>query len=143
MRGFVSVRLAAQEGRNLKLVVDLPGVAYLLGALMLAPLLLLSQPLDWLSTPAGWLMVAYLGIVTMALANVFQVVGLRGMPPGPATTLLLADPMTATVLGVVILGEAVPPLGIVGLGCVLAGLVLQARAVSGARREEPEPQPAL
>lgn len=123
-------------------VVELPGVAYLLGALMLAPLLL-SQPLDWLSTPAGWLMVAYLGIVTMALANVFQVVGLRGMPPGPAATLLLADPMTATVLGVVILGEAVPPLGIVGLGCVLDGLVLQARAVSGARREEPEPQPAL
>ena len=110
---------------------------------MLAPLLLLSQPLDWLSTPAGWLMVAYLGMVTMALANVFQVVGLRGMPPGPAATLLLADPMTATVLGVVILGEALPPLGIVGLGCVLAGLVLQARAVSGARREEPEPQPAL
>lgn len=51
--------------------------------------------------------------------------------------------MTATVLGVVILGEALPPLGIVGLGCVLDGLVLQARAVSGARREEPEPQPAL
>lgn len=62
-------------------VVELPGVAYLLGALMLAPLLL-SQPLDWLSTPAGWLMVAYLGIVTMALANVFQVVGLRGCRPG-------------------------------------------------------------
>ena len=87
-------------------------------------------------------MVAYLGIVTMALANVFQVVGCAGMPPGPAATLLLArsndrhcsrrrDPR-----------EALPPLGIVGLGCVLDGLVLQARAVSGARREGAEPQPA-
>jgi drug/metabolite transporter, DME family len=122
--------------------VELPGVAYLLGALMLAPLVL-SQPLTWLSSTQGWIMVAYLGFVTMALANVLQVVGLRGMPPGPAATLLLADPMTATVLGVVVLGEVVPPLGIIGLVFVLAGLVLQARAVNGARSEEPEPQPAL
>jgi DME family drug/metabolite transporter len=123
-------------------VVELPGVAYLLGSLMLAPLLV-GEPLTWVATPAGIALVAYLGVVTMALANVFQVRGMRGMPPGPAATLLLADPMTATILGVVVLGEAIAPLGVVGLVLVLVGLLLQARALGTTRNDEPEPQPAL
>jgi DME family drug/metabolite transporter len=123
-------------------VIELPGVAYLLGALMLTPLVLAGS-LAWLAAPGGWLMVVYLGVVTMALANVFQVRGLRGLPPGPAATLLLADPVTATVLGVLVLGETVPALGVVGLVLVLAGLLLQGRALSSQRTDEPEPQPAL
>lgn len=123
-------------------VVELPGVAYLLGAVMLAPMVL-TQPLSWVLTPAGLMLVAYLGVVTMALANVFQVIGLRGMSPGPAATLLLADPMTATVLGVVVLGETIPALGVLGLMLVLAGLFLQGRALGAPPSDEPEPQPAL
>lgn len=123
-------------------VVELPGVAYLLGAVMLAPMVL-TQPLSWVLTPAGLMLVAYLGVVTMALANVFQVIGLRGMSPGPAATLLLADPMTATVLGVVVLGETIPALGVLGLLLVLAGLFLQGRALGAPPSDEPEPQPAL
>lgn len=76
-------------------VVELPGLAYLLGSLMLAPLVL-SQPLAWVSTPSGTALVLYLGVVTMALANVCAVQGMRGMPPGPAATLFFADPLTAT-----------------------------------------------
>lgn len=123
-------------------VVELPGVAYLLGAVMLAPLLI-GQPLGWVTTLAGAAVVVYLGVVTMGIANVFQVWGLQGLPPGPAATLLLADPITATVLGVLVLGEIISPLGIVGLMLVLVGLLLQGRALGRTRAQNPGLEPAL
>ena len=123
-------------------VVELPGVAYLLGAVMLMPLLI-GQPLGWVATPSGVGVVIYLGLVTMGIANVFQVWGLRGLPPGPAATLLLADPITATVLGVLVLGETIPPLGIVGLTLVLIGLLLQGRALGVTKADTPDLEPAL
>ena len=49
--------------------------------------------------------------------------------------------MTATALGVLVLGETIPPLGLLGLVFVLVGLLLQGRAL-GASREETAPEPA-
>lgn len=123
-------------------IVELPGVAYLLGALLLLPLLI-GQPLDWVLTPSGLALVVFLGVVTMGIANVFQVWGLRGLPPGPAATLLLADPITATVLGVIVLGETIPPLGVVGLMLVLVALLLQGRALGASRSDAPGLEPAM
>ena len=54
----------------------------------------------------------------------------RHLPAGPVTTLVLAEPVVATVLGVVVLGETIPLLGWVGVGCVLAGLALQGVGVA-------------
>jgi DME family drug/metabolite transporter len=64
----------------------------------------------------------------MALANTLQVVGLKRLSPGPTATLLLADPLTATILGIWILDEAITPLGVFGLIIVAVGLVLQGLA---------------
>jgi drug/metabolite transporter, DME family len=69
--------------------------------------------------------------------------GMRGMPPGPAATLLFADPLTATLLGVFVLGESIPPISVLGLLLVLVGLLLQGRALGTTPAEEPAPQPAL
>ncbi len=122
--------------------VELPGAAYLLGSLLLVPLVL-RESLAWVATPSGLGVALYLGVVTMALANVFAVQGIRGMSPGPASTLLLADPLTATVLGVVVLGETLSPLAVVGLVLVLVGLVLQAYALRPEDTSTDEPVPAL
>ena len=134
---IVAAKAALDRGGH---VVELPCLAYLLGTLMLTPLLT-RQPLGWLGTPGGVVLVLYLGVVSMALANVFHVRGLRGLPPGPAATLQLADPMTATVLGVLVLGETIAPLGLLGLVLVLVGMLLQGRAL-GASREETVAEPA-
>ena len=122
--------------------VELPGAAYLLGSVLLVPLVL-REPLAWVATPSGLALALYLGVVTMALANVFAVLGIRGMSPGPASTLLLADPLTATVLGVVVLGETLSPLAVLGLVLVLVGLVLQAYALRPEDTRADEPVPAL
>ena len=55
---------------------------------------------------AGLCLVAYLGVATMAIANVLLTRGIHGLPPGPVATLMLTDPVVATVLGVVVLGES-------------------------------------
>ena len=73
----------------------------------------------------------------------FAVRGMRGMGPGPAATLLLADPLTATVLGVVVLGETLAPLAVVGLVLVLLGLVLQAYALRPEKPGTEDPPPVL
>ena len=71
------------------------------------------------------LLAIYLGAVTMGIANGIQTVGLKGISPGVASTMMLADPVTAAVLGVVVLDQAVTLNGAVGLLLVIIGLVMQ------------------
>ena len=61
----------------------------------------------------------------MGIANGIQIVGLKGISPGVASTMMLADPVTAAVLGVVVLGEAVTLNSAVGLILVVIGLIMQ------------------
>jgi len=51
--------------------------------------------------------------------------GLGNLSPGPVTTLMLSDPLVATILGVVVLGETLGPAAWLGVALVSAGLVLQ------------------
>ena len=71
------------------------------------------------------LLAVYLGAITMGIANGIQIVGLKGISPGVASTMMLADPVTAAVLGVVVLGEAATVNGVLGLALVVTGLVMQ------------------
>ena len=46
-----------------------------------------------------------MGIVTMAAPNWLQISSMKYLSPGPIATLSLADPLTATLLGVFVLNE--------------------------------------
>lgn len=72
-------------------------------------------------------MVIYLGVVTMGIGSLFSIQGMRRLAPGPAATLLLSEPLMATVLGVVVLHESLAVSGVLGTVLILIGLVLQAR----------------
>jgi DME family drug/metabolite transporter len=72
-------------------------------------------------------MVAYLALVPTVLAYRLFAAGLAGVPAATASTLALAEPVVATVLGVALLGERLGRLGWAGAALVLAGLVLAAR----------------
>ncbi|MEO6821964.1 MAG: DMT family transporter [Candidatus Nanopelagicales bacterium] len=112
-------------------ILDLLTAAFLLGGILLAPWLFITS-LTWLTTGGGILLALYLGVGTMAVANLLFTHGLKRLSPGPATTLTLTDPLTATTLGVVVLGETLNGRAWLGLGLVLLGLVLQ--GLSSARR---------
>jgi DME family drug/metabolite transporter len=103
---------------------QLPGMAFLLGSIGLF-FVVRSDLLQVEWTTQTILLAVYLGAVTMGIANGIQMLGLRGISPGVASTMMLADPVTAAVLGVVVLGEAVTLTGTVGLILVVIGLAVQ------------------
>ncbi len=113
---------------------DVMASAFALGGLLLLPVLA-TQPLAWLSTPAGWVLAGYLGLGTTTAAYLLFGRGLAVLAAGPVTTLVLAEPLVATALGVGVLDERLPPLGVAGAGLVLAGLALQ--GLASARRRAP------
>lgn len=105
------------------------GSAFGLGGFLLLPVLA-TQPLAWLGQPSGLALAAHLGVLTTGLAYVLFGRGLAVLPAGPVTTLVLAEPVVAALLGVTLLGERLPPVGVLGAGLVLAGLVLQGAAAT-------------
>lgn len=100
-------------------------VLFCMGAIILAPLLLLTD-LGWLAEPRGLLVVIHLGVVATALAYVLFARGLNQVLGATAVTLSLAEPLTAGILGVVVVGEQLTSLAVVGIGLLFAGLALLA-----------------
>lgn len=110
--------------------------AFGLGGLLSLPVLS-TQPLDWLTTREGLALALYLGLVTTTLAYLLFVRGLAVLRAGPVTTLMLAEPVVATTLGIVVLDERLSALGGIGAGLVLVGLLVQGRGAA-ARLPAPE-----
>lgn len=115
--------------------------AFGLGGILLLPFLAF-QPVAWVATPGGIALALYLGLGTTTLAYVLFGRGLSVLPAAPVTTLVLAEPLVATVLGVAVLGERLPPAGVAGAALILAGLVLQG-LMAARRKPEPETPVAL
>lgn len=101
--------------------------------------LLLSTDAAWLTTGPGLAMALWLGLVTTTLAYVMFGFGLRGLAPATVSTLTLAEPLTAGVLGVAILGETLAPGGVAGLIVLAAGIVVLASGRAAHRSLEPVP----
>ncbi len=80
----------------------------------------------WLGTPSGLVMALWLGLATISIAYVLFTWGLSGLTAATAATLTLGEPLTASVLGIVVLGERLSPLAIIGLIVLAAGLALLA-----------------
>lgn len=118
---------------------DVMGAAFGLGALLLVPVLL-TQPLGWLASPSGLVMALWLGLATTTVAYVLFGRGLRHLPAGPVTTLVLAEPVVATLLGVLVLGERLGPLGWIGCALVVAGLAVQGLASGRVRNRVLTPE---
>lgn len=98
-------------------------------AVLTAPLLAL-RPLGWATTFNGSLAIGYLGVVTVGIAYTLYGRGLRHLAAPTVITLTLAEPVTAAILGVAVLGERVGVLGWAGIGLVLAGLVVTTRSTA-------------
>ncbi len=105
--------------------VAVMGASFGLGAVLLLPVLLLGDT-AWLHTPDGLALALYLSIVPTALAYSLFARGLRSLDASEVTTLVLAEPLTATVLGVVVLDERVGAGGLLGAVLILAGLAVLA-----------------
>ncbi|GAA1759543.1 EamA family transporter [Agromyces humatus] len=105
---------------------------------------------SWLATGPGIAMALWLGLVATALAYVLFGFGLSGLAPATVSTLTLAEPLTAGLLGVVVLGETLPAGAVAGLVVLAAGIVLLATGRRGGgrvgcragRRDRARPEPS-
>src|SRR4051794_7877362 len=101
------------------------------GAVLLVPALLIAGT-GWLAAPGGIALAVYLGAIPTALAYVLFARGLRHLSANETATLTLAEPLTATALGTVVLGER--PGVIAGFGALLVLGGLAALALPARRR---------
>lgn len=105
-----------------------------LGGLILSPFLL-HHP-DTLLDARTVGLTAWTGLVGTALAYTLFGRGLRRTSAAAAGTLSLAEPLTATVLGVVVLREHLSATAVVGCTCLLLGL---AASLPARRRDDAPP----
>jgi DME family drug/metabolite transporter len=117
---YASSRAIRDTGRGSSGVM---GAMFGLGALLLLPVLLVTgAPL--LQSPSSIGIAAYLAIGPMFAAYLLFGVGLRTVTSTAATTITLLEPVVATVLAVLIVGERLGAVGWVGLALILVGLTV-------------------
>src|SRR5215471_106344 len=96
------------------------------GAAVLLIPVLFTNPMGWVATGRGLAVATYLAVLTTALAYLLYARGLRTTAVTTATTLGLAEPAVAAVLGLAVLGERLTPTGLAGLGVLAVSLVIAA-----------------
>lgn len=97
------------------------GTLNMLGGVVLLPVFFVHD-LSWLATPAGVIVALHLGLIATALAYLLFGRGLLTVSAATAVTLTLAEPLTAGLLGVALVGEQLTPLALLGIGLIFAGL---------------------
>jgi DME family drug/metabolite transporter len=83
---------------------------------------LFTADLSWLAQPGGISVALHLGVVTVGVAYSLFARGLSLVPVAVAATLTLAEPLTAGLLGVLVLGEQLNLMAGMGILLIFAGL---------------------
>ena len=111
--------LLLQHWHPLDVAASVMGV----GAVMAFPTLATTDT-SWLASPRGLGVVTWLALATMVLAYALNVTGMAGTSAAAATTLNLSEPATATVLGIIVLGEHLTIPRALGIAAIAAGVLI-------------------
>jgi DME family drug/metabolite transporter len=107
---------------------------FLGGAALLLPTLLVTDT-DGLVSGRGIAMELWLGVATTAVSYVLFSAGLQRLRSSTVATLSLTEPLTAALLGVIVLGERPGVIAALGAAVLLSGLLV----LSTERAPVPEP----
>ena len=86
--------------------------------------LLLKSDMEWLLQPRTIAVALHLGLAATALSYLLFARGLQSVQVATAVTLSLAEPMTAAILGVVIIGEQLNLQALCGISLIFSGLAV-------------------
>ncbi len=101
------------------------GVIFAGAAVLLAPSAILADT-SWMATSRGLAVILWF-VPTTALSYVFFARGLEKTRVATAATMTLGEPLTAAVLGLVVLDEPARITTLAGIGLVILGLLVLAR----------------
>jgi len=97
-----------------------------LGAVLLLPIFFFNND-HFLTTRSGAVMALWLGLVPTAIAYTAYGFGLNRIKVATASTLILAEPATATLLAALVLSESLTAYSWIGVAIVSAGLFFLSR----------------
>ncbi|RNF40130.1 DMT family transporter [Planococcus salinus] len=102
-----------------------PAVAVLfsLSAVVLLPCLLFFD-LTFITASQNLAVLLYLGIAATTVAYILFSSGLKQIPSSSAVTLSLAEPLTASLLGVLVVGEVLNGVSWAGVALLLGGIIV-------------------
>lgn len=107
---------------------------FCLSAMILSPFLFIND-MTWLGETNGLLVALHIGVLATTLAYFLFSNGLIFVKSSTAVTLSLAEPLTASLLGVFLVGETLDSLSWLGLIMLLAGIVILVLQSRGARKQ--------
>lgn len=99
---------------------------FTIGTLFQAPLSY-GKDFSFLQDPVLLMGAFYGGVVTVAFAYAVFIYGIARIGAATAVTVGLMEPLTASILGVLLLSEKISPVGILGSALILIGLVVVSR----------------
>lgn len=120
------------------------GVTLSLGTFTLLPLALSYgvEPLSALDA-AGWAWLAFLALLSTALGYAMWNQALKLRSASAVSAYVYFNPVVATLVGVLFLGESVTPFFLLGSALVLGGVILVNRARQAAAAIAPDPVPTV
>lgn len=131
--GFIGLGMKQlQRTRNPLAVI----AATMLGGAVLGSPLFLFHPVAWLTTVRGASVALALGLVGTAIPYGMFSVALTMIPISTACTLTLMEPLTASLLGVFLLGESLGARSFVGIALIFTGIMILSLPDGIARKKE-------
>lgn len=103
--------------------VEKAAVMLLLGSLIISPVLFFGD-LSWALSLRGAGVVLHLSLMATALPYALFAMGIPFIPVSTAYTLTLAEPLTASCLGIFLLGEELTSSALMGMILIFIGLVI-------------------
>lgn len=82
------------------------------------------EPFSWDGVGAIWIPLAYAGFFSVGIAYTLQIVGQKGMTPGPAALILSMETVFAALGGGLLLGERLGGRELMGCAMMLVGMIL-------------------
>ncbi|QGQ18762.1 EamA family transporter [Cellulomonas sp. JZ18] len=105
------------------------------GGLLLVPVAALAEGAPPALDARGWLGIAYVSLIATALAYVAWFTALRHLPAGAVGLVGLLNPLTGVAVGLLLGGEHLTPLQVLGVAAVVAGVAVgQPAALTAVRR---------
>ncbi|MET3924702.1 DMT family transporter [Devosia sp. 2618] len=129
------VILLGKVARETGLPIFVSAVSFLLAGVVASGLAFAFETPTMEGISAGWIEIAYVGILSTAVAFTFQAIGQQYVPPANAAIILSAESLFAAIGGALLLGERLPPIGYAGAALIFfAVLAVEAIPPLWARR---------
>jgi drug/metabolite transporter, DME family len=120
---FAFYTLVNKDVLNKVDAVPAVAVIFSISAIILMPFLLLFET-EGLFTVRSMTVVFYLGLATTSVAYILFSTGLKRIPSSSAVTLSLAEPLTAAILSVLVVGEQLNGTAWLGVALLLGGILV-------------------